>query len=72
MPTKLEKMTLDVPVVPTLYGVIVFVVLFLLLVQKEILRALGRPGWRGTSNSFVGLLLVLYGLILLSRFLNLL
>jgi hypothetical protein len=65
---------LDVPVIPTQVGLIVFVVLFVLLVLKEILRALDKLGsrkWRVVSNSLIGLLLVVYGTILLSRFLNL-
>jgi uncharacterized membrane protein YqhA len=65
---------LDVPVIPTQFGLIVFVVLFVLLVLKEILRALDKLGsrkWRVVSNSLIGLLLVVYGTILLSRFLNL-
>lgn len=62
-----------VPVVPTVYGVAVFVLLLGLLVQKEILRALGRTspqGWRLISNLLIGMLLVVYGLILLSRLIN--
>lgn len=66
---------MTVPVIPTIYGVIVFGLLFLLLFQKEIMRALGQAGtrgWRVASNSTIGLLLVLYALILLTRFLSLL
>jgi hypothetical protein len=61
-------------VIPTQFGLIVFVVLFVLLVLKEILRALDKLGsrkWRVVSNSLIGILLVVYGTILLSRFLNL-
>ncbi len=71
----MEKWALDVPVIPTQYGLVVFVILVVLLVLKEILRALDKLGsrqWRVASNSLIALLLVLYGTILLSRFLNLL
>jgi len=64
-----------IPVVPAIYGLVVFVLLFLLLFQKEVMRALGQAGtrgWRAASNSMIGLLVVLYALILLSRFLDLL
>jgi uncharacterized membrane protein YdcZ (DUF606 family) len=64
-----------VPVVPTGYTVTVFVLLCLLLIYKEVLRALGRSGsrqWRFFINSSIGVLLMAYGAILLSRFLFLL
>lgn len=66
---------MTLPGVPTVYGLVVFVVLLLLLYQKEVMRALGQAGtrrWRRASNSLIGLLFVLYALILLSRFLELL
>jgi hypothetical protein len=71
----MEKTTLAVPVIPTIYGVVVFILLVLLLVQKEIQRALERPGsrrWIVISNSMISLLLVLHGLILLSGLLRIL
>lgn len=56
----------------TLVSVAVFAALAGLLMQKEILRALGRfqtGRWRLASNVMIGVLLVIYGLILYSRFL---
>lgn len=54
-----------------LVSIAVFIVLVGLLVQKEILRALGRlqtGRWRLASNVLIGFLLVMYGLILVARF----
>jgi hypothetical protein len=66
---------LAVPVIPTAFSIAVFVVLCLLLIHKEIQRALGRAEpsrWRFFLNTLIGSLLVIYGAILLSRFFNLL
>jgi hypothetical protein len=66
---------MTVPVIPTTYTALVFGLLFFLLVHREVLGALGwkgSRGWRIISTSLIGLLLMLYGVILLSRFLSLL
>jgi ABC-type nickel/cobalt efflux system permease component RcnA len=57
--------------IPVAISMVVFIALFALLVQKEVLRALGRSGpgrWELVSNTLIGLLVVVYGLMLISRF----
>jgi len=66
---------MSIPTIPTIHAMLIFALLFIFLVQREVRYALGRPGsrrWRIASDSLIGLLVVVYGFILLSRFLNLL
>jgi len=61
--------------IPATYALMVFALLFLLLVQREVRSALGKQGsrrWRIASDSLIGVLVMLYGIILISRFVNLL
>ena len=63
-------MNFAIPIVPNAYSMAVFLILFSLLVQKEVLRAWGRPGsprWIKTSNILIIILLFTYGVILLLR-----
>ena len=63
------------PNIPPAIGMLLFALLVLLLVQKEVQRAMGRAGtrrWRIASNWLIGLLLVSYGGVLIMRFLSLL
>lgn len=79
MPT----LALAIPRIPPVYGVVVALVLLALLIQKEIRRAVAspnsRPGrgapvlarrWNRVENWLIGLLLGLYGLILLARLIS--
>jgi len=66
---------LSIPVIPATGAMVMFAFLFLLLVQREVRSTLGYSGsrrWRLASDSLIGLLVVVYGFILISRFLNLL
>jgi len=66
----LSRLTIPVP-----YAVVVFALLLLLLVQREVRSALGKSGsrrWRIASDSLIGVLVLAYGIMLISRFLNLL
>jgi len=68
-------MTLSLTKIPASHALLVFVLLFLLLVIREVRSAFGRPGsrrWQIASDSLIGVLVVVYGIILISRFLNLL
>jgi len=63
------------PTIPTVNALLVFSLLLVLLVQGEVLRAIGKPPvgrWRLASTSLTALLILVYGLILVSRFVNLL
>jgi len=71
----MEYTTMSIPTIPTIDAMLIFALLFILLVQREVRYALGHPGsrrWRIASDSLIGLLVVVYGFILLSRFLDLL
>ncbi len=64
-----------IPVIPNSVTALVFALLIFLILHREILGALGWQGprrWRFISTSLIALLLMLYGVILLSRFLGLL
>jgi len=53
----------------------VFVLVFFLLLQREVRTALGdikNRRWRIILDSVTGVLVVVYGIMLISRFLNLL
>lgn len=69
--------------IPPAVGVTFALLILALLIQKEIARALGRPGWmqpagdpdtarpwRRVENWFIGLLFGVYGFILLARLLS--
>jgi len=61
--------------IPPIYALVLFAFLFLLIVQREVRSALGKPGsrgWRIASDSLIGVLVMLYGIILISRFIKLL
>jgi hypothetical protein len=61
--------------IPESIGLTIFALLALLLIHKEVLRALGKTlsgRARTVANSAIGALMVAYGAILLSRFLWLL
>jgi hypothetical protein len=69
----MENISLAVPRIPTAHAAILFILLFALLAQKEILRPFGRPAssaWQSVSNWLIGVTFVLYGFVLLFRFLS--
>jgi hypothetical protein len=72
---KAASTLLKLPAIPTPYVVAVFTLLVLLLVLREVRAAMGKPGsrrWRVISDSLLGMLVLVYGFILISRFINLL
>jgi hypothetical protein len=64
---------MNLPTMPTPFSLTIFAILVVLLAQREILRAAEvrvSPLWTVTSNSLIGLLLMVYGFALLARFLS--
>lgn len=69
----MENISLAIPRIPTAYAAILFMLLFVLLAKKEILHPFGRPAssaWRSVFNWLIGVTFVLYGFVLLFRFLS--
>ncbi len=66
---------MSIPEIPPAIGMAIFGLLVMLILQKEVLRVMGRAASRRqrvTSNWLIGILLVSYGGVLLIRFLSLL
>jgi hypothetical protein len=66
---------ISLPNIPRALVFVVFVLLVVLLVQKEVLRQLGKPvshRWTVASNTLIITLLALYGFFVLSKFISLL
>lgn len=79
----MSQLSPNVFTIPPAFGVALALIIIGLLVQKEIARTLGRPGWartigdpasvrrwRRAENWTIGLLFGLYGLIILARLLS--
>jgi hypothetical protein len=79
----MSEIPLNLLRIPSVVGVTFALLILGLLVQKEIARALGRPGWtrsatnpatarqwRLVENWLLAVLFVLYGLVLLARLLS--
>jgi len=72
-----------IPVIPPLSGLVISLVVISLLIHKELWRVSRQPetehnvgttgllrGWRRVENLLIGLLLGLFGLVLLARLIS--